>query len=91
MAEEHRAHTAAGDAYVQSIFDGLHDLNHNNPARLNVEFADFSRIWDRVLSPDHGCGAFSYTSTNNCYHGRDGSSGAATCDDPEHYFYWFAG
>ena len=83
-------HTVAGDAYVQSIFDDLRDLHYRDPARLNVAFADFSRIWDGVLGPDPGYEAFGYTSTESCVIG-DGKSTVGSCDDPEHYFYWIPG
>ena len=83
-------HTVAGDAYVQSIFDGLRDLHYKDPAQLNVAFADFSRIWDGVLGPDPGYEAFGYTSTESCVIG-DGKSTVGSCDDPEHYLYWIPG
>ena len=82
-------HTIAGDAYVQRIFDGLIDLHRGSPP-LNVAFADFSRIWDGVLSSDPGYRAFGYTSTRSCVIG-DGTSTVGSCDDPEHYFYWIPG
>lgn len=82
-------HTTAGDAYVQSIFDGLHDLHTGSPL-LNVAFADFARIWDGVLGPDPGYKVFGYTSTDSCVIG-DGTSTVGSCDDPEHYFYWIPG
>ena len=56
--------------------------------RLNVAFADFSRIWDGVLGPDPGYEAFGYTSTDSCV---TGPTTAGSCDDPEHYFYWISG
>lgn len=82
-------HTAEGDAYVQKIFDGLHDL-HYGTENLNVAFAAFSRIWDGVLGSDPGYEAFGYTTTDSCVIG-DGTSTVGSCDDPEHYFYWIPG
>ena len=81
-------HTVAGDAYVQSIFDGLRDLHYKDPVQLNVAFANFARIWDGVLGPDPGYEAFGYTSTDSCV---TGPTTAGSCDDPEHYFYWISG
>jgi len=81
-------HTATGDAYVQSIFDGLHDLHTGSPS-LNVAFANFARIWDGVLGPDPGYRAFGYTNTSSCITGDQGTVG--DCDDPKHYFYWIPG
>ena len=55
-------HTPAGDAFVQTVFSGLHELRrgvnstvHGEGPKLNVAFAEFSRIWDGVLGadPDH--------------------------------------
>ena len=40
---------AAGDAYVQRIFDRLRDLHYKT--WLNVAFADFARIW--CITPLH--------------------------------------
>jgi len=82
-------HTVAGDAYVQSIFDGLNALHISAPY-LNVAFADFSRIWDGVLGPDPGHKAFGYTHTESCVVG-DGTSTVGSCNDPAHYFYWIPG
>ncbi|KAI0752416.1 hypothetical protein C8Q80DRAFT_1097312 [Daedaleopsis nitida] len=94
-------HSPAGDAFVQTVFSGLHDLHlgtnstgHNEAAgdgpKLNVAFAEFSRIWDGVLGPDPGFQAFGYVSTDACivdcsieFCGTDGM-----CDDPDHYFYY---
>jgi len=81
-------HTVAGDAYVQSIFNGLNDLRTATPS-LNVAFANFARIWDGVLGPVPGYRAFGYTNTSSCITGDDGTVG--DCDDPEHYFYWIPG
>ncbi|KII86154.1 carbohydrate esterase family 16 protein [Plicaturopsis crispa FD-325 SS-3] len=78
------AHSAAGEAYKQSIFDGLHAF-HTNASRLDVAFADFARIWDGVLDGPPGYEAFGYTSTDNCV---QGATIDPECDDPEHYFYW---
>ncbi|KAI0767761.1 hypothetical protein C8Q74DRAFT_1318276 [Fomes fomentarius] len=94
-------HTPAGDAFVQTIFSGLHDfhLGINSTGageaagegpKLNVAFAEFSRIWDGALGEDPGYEAFGYVSTNACivdcsieFCGTDGM-----CDDPDHYFYY---
>ncbi|KAG1728810.1 hypothetical protein EDB19DRAFT_2042499 [Suillus lakei] len=73
-----------GEAWLQSIFDGLVAFRSQDPP-LNVAFANFATIWDGVLGPDPGYKAFGYTSTGSCL--IDGN----TCDDPEHYFYWFVG
>ncbi|KAI0649681.1 hypothetical protein C8Q79DRAFT_900650 [Trametes meyenii] len=88
-------HTPAGDAFVQSLFSGLHDLraNASSSARLNFAFAEFSRIWDGVLGADPGFKAFGYVSTDacvvNCSIQECTTDGM--CDDPEHYFYYIGG
>ena len=96
--------TSAGDAMVQTVFSGLHDLHRgiNSTGQgegldgkppgpeLNVAFVEFSRIWDGVLGPDPGYAAFGYVSTDACI--VDCSivfcSTDGMCDDPEHYFYY---
>ncbi|KAI0771289.1 hypothetical protein BD413DRAFT_476245 [Trametes elegans] len=90
-------HTPAGDAFVQTIFSGLHDLRANSSAadggRLNFAFAAFSRIWDGVLGPAPGYAAFGYVSMDACI--VDCSLVECTtkgmCDDPDHYFYYIDG
>ncbi|KAI0752437.1 hypothetical protein C8Q80DRAFT_1145938 [Daedaleopsis nitida] len=97
-------HTAAGDAFVQTIFSGLHDLHlgknstgHDEPAgagpKLNVAFAAFSRIWDGVLGADPGFEVFGYVSTDACI--TDCSSAPCQtdgmCDDPDHFFQYIPG
>ncbi|KAH9846716.1 hypothetical protein C2E23DRAFT_872225 [Lenzites betulinus] len=92
-------HTPAGDAFVQTVFSGLHDLRANSTlARsahgpLKFAFAEFSRIWDGVLGSDPGFKAFGYVSTDACI--VDCSLTECTtdgmCDDPEHYFYYISG
>ncbi len=92
-------HTPAGDAFVQTIYSGLYDFHRgvNSTGRgerkgpkLNVAFAQFSRIWDAVLGPDPGYEAFGYVSTDACI--VDCSikfcSTEGMCNDPEHYFYY---
>ncbi|KAI0672068.1 hypothetical protein C8Q78DRAFT_1068709 [Trametes maxima] len=88
-------HTPAGDAFVQSLFSGLHDLrvNTSSSARLNFAFAEFSRIWDGVLGTDPGFKAFGYVSTDacvvNCSTQECTTDGM--CNDPGHYFYYIGG
>lgn len=100
-------HTPAGDAFVQSVFSGLHDLSANSSASASTEgglrakdtppvkvaFAEFARIWDGVLGADPGFEAFGYVSTDACI--VDCSLTRCTtdgmCDDPEHYFYYIDG
>ncbi|THH17063.1 hypothetical protein EW146_g3674 [Bondarzewia mesenterica] len=82
-------HTASGEAWKQSIFDGLsafHAGSHATP-RLNVAFGDFSRIWDGVLGADYA--AFGYTSSDSCLPFTNTTEGM--CDDPKHTFYWLHG
>ncbi|THH17070.1 hypothetical protein EW146_g3673 [Bondarzewia mesenterica] len=83
-------HTASGEAWKQSIFDGLTAFHRgtNVPEPLNVAFGDFSRIWDGVLGSDPGYQAFGYTSTDSCV---VGDTTAGSCSDPKHYFYWISG
>ncbi|TFK82714.1 carbohydrate esterase family 16 protein [Polyporus arcularius HHB13444] len=95
-------HTPAGDAFVQTVFSGLHELHlginstgHGEGAgpRLQVAFAAFSRIWDGVLGADPGFAAFGYVSTDACI--TDCSdvfcSTEGMCDDPEHFFQYIPG
>ncbi|KAI0767759.1 hypothetical protein C8Q74DRAFT_1282217 [Fomes fomentarius] len=97
-------HTAAGDAFVQTIFSGLHDLHlginstghgeaEGEGPKLNVAFAELARIWDGVLGTDPGFEAFGYVSTDACI--TDCSiqlcSTDGMCDDPDHFFYYIPG
>ncbi|KAG1730530.1 carbohydrate esterase family 16 protein [Suillus paluster] len=79
------SHNAWGEAWVQSIFNGLLAFRQDPALGLNVAFANFATIWDGVLGSDPGYEAFGYTNTGACL--IDGR----TCEDPEHYFYWFYG
>ncbi|KAH0825876.1 hypothetical protein J3R83DRAFT_7746 [Lanmaoa asiatica] len=72
-----------GQAWIQSIYDGLGKFRAQSPP-LNVVFVNFATIWDGVLGPDPGYRAFGYTNTSACV-------GTSICDDPEHYFYWIPG
>ncbi|EGN93505.1 carbohydrate esterase family 16 protein [Serpula lacrymans var. lacrymans S7.3] len=80
---------ADGQAWLQSIFDGLTAFHSATPP-LNVAFANFARIWDGVLGSDPGYQAFGYTNTSSCVIGN-GTSTVGSCSDPEHYFYWIPG
>ena len=100
-------HTSAGDAMVQTIFSGLHDLSrginstgageglNGKPLgpRLTVAFAEFARIWDGVLDGTPGFEAFGYVSTDACV--TDCSitfcGTDGMCSDPDHYFYYIPG
>lgn len=90
-------HTPAGEAYKQKIFEGLHSFHegtaNGTAAKLNVAFADFSRIWDGVLGSTPGFEAFGYVSTESCLSCDDEAACTmdGMCDDPEHYFYWIVG
>ncbi|KAF8427625.1 carbohydrate esterase family 16 protein [Boletus edulis BED1] len=75
---------AKGEAWLQSIFDGLIAFHAQDPL-LNVAFANFATIWDGVLGPDPGYRAFGYVNTGPC------SPGPKSCSDPDHYFEWFWG
>ena len=88
-------HTPAGDAMVQTVFSGLRDLRHGvnsteegegEGPRLNVAFAQFSRIWDGVFGAAPGYRAFGYASTEACI--RICCVTTGMCDDPTHYFYY---
>lgn len=80
-------HNAWGEAWLQSIFDGLIAFHAQDPP-LNVAFANFATIWDGVLGPDPGYRAFGYVSTDAC---NPGPTTDGDCTDPDHYFYWFSG
>ncbi|KAI5990304.1 hypothetical protein F5J12DRAFT_863153 [Pisolithus orientalis] len=81
-------HNTWGEAWVQSVFDGLVKLHTQSFLRLNVAFANFATIWDGVLGSNPGYKAFGYVSADAC---NPGSTTAASCPDPDHYFYWFYG
>ncbi|EIM90886.1 uncharacterized protein STEHIDRAFT_34624, partial [Stereum hirsutum FP-91666 SS1] len=88
------AHTAGGEAWKQSLFDGLSAFNQgiNSTAPLNVAFGDLSRIWDGVLGTDPGYEAFGYTSNGSCIPGAaTANSTDGECADPSHTFYWIHG
>ncbi|RDX52276.1 hypothetical protein OH76DRAFT_1480868 [Lentinus brumalis] len=86
-------HTPAGDAFVQTVFFGLHDLHlginstgHGETEgagpQLNVAFAEFSRIWGGVLGADPGFEVFGYVSTDACTDCSDVfCSTEGMCDD----------
>ncbi|KIJ64846.1 carbohydrate esterase family 16 protein [Hydnomerulius pinastri MD-312] len=78
---------AWGQAWLQSIFDGLAKF-HTQAPHLNVAFANFATIWDGVLGSDPGYKAFGYVSTDAC---STGPTTETDCTDPDHYFYWFSG
>lgn len=77
-------HNSWGEAWLQSIFDGLVAFRSQDPP-LNLALVIFGTIWDGVLRSDPGYKAFGYTNPGACF--IDGNM----CDDPEHYFYWFDG
>ena len=94
-------HTPAGDAFVQTVYSGLYDFHRgiNSTGRdegegegpkLDVAFAQFSRIWDGALGADPGYAAFGYVSTDACIVdcSIEFCSTEGMCDDPDHYFYY---
>jgi hypothetical protein len=89
VAYGRRIHNARGEAWIQSIFDGLIASRSRDPP-LNVVFVNFVTIWNGVLEPDSGYKAFGYTNTSSCVIG-DGTSIVGSCDNPEHYLYWIGG
>ncbi len=100
-------HTTAGDAMVQTIFSGLHDLSRGINStgagegidgkppgpQLTFAFAEFARIWDGVLDGTPGFEAFGYVSTDACI--TDCSitfcGTDGMCSDPDHFFYYIPG
>lgn len=80
-------HDTWGDAWLQSVFDGLIALHTQDPP-INVAFANFGTIWDGVLGLDPGYQAFGYVNTGPCNPGPTTDGG---CSDPDHYFEWFWG
>ena len=107
-------HTPAGDAFVQTVFSGLHDLHRGvnstghdegegggegeserqmHGPKLNVAFAEFSRIWDGLLGADPGFEAFGYVSTDACITDCSDTfcSTEGMCGDPERFFYYIPG
>ncbi|KAI0708321.1 hypothetical protein C8Q76DRAFT_627053 [Earliella scabrosa] len=97
-------HTPAGDAFVQTVFSGLHDLHlgtnstgqgeaEGEGPKLDVAFVQFSRIWDGVLGEDPGFEAFGYVSTDACIVNCSVElcTTEGMCEDPEHFFYYIPG
>ncbi|KNZ74744.1 hypothetical protein J132_06285 [Termitomyces sp. J132] len=87
-------HTPSGEAFKQTVYNGLHDFHtRENGTQLNVSYVDFSTIWDGVLGPDPGYGAFGYISPNSCTEctAENGCSTIGMCDEPQHFFYWIPG
>ncbi|KAG8219129.1 carbohydrate esterase family 16 protein [Butyriboletus roseoflavus] len=80
-------HDTWGEAWLQSVFDGLIALHTQDPP-INVAFANFATIWDGVLGLDPGYQAFGYVSTAACNPGPTTHGG---CSDPDHHFEWFWG
>ena len=93
-------HTPTGDAFVQTIFSGLHDLHRginstgdgsNDGPKLRVAFSEFARIWDGVLDGPPGYAAFGYVSDGQCISCSPSCSTVGMCDDPDHTFYYIPG
>jgi hypothetical protein len=80
---------ASGDAYKQSIYDGLAKMRAASPSTFNYAFADFKYIWNGVLGSSPGYKAFGYTSSGACT--VDSSTTVGACSDPAHTFYWIPG
>ncbi|KAH0831406.1 carbohydrate esterase family 16 protein [Lanmaoa asiatica] len=76
-----------GEAWLQSIFDGLIALHAQDPP-INVAFANFATIWEGVLGLNPGYQAFGYVSTDAC---NPGPTTDDSCTDPDHHFEWFWG
>ncbi|EIW79505.1 carbohydrate esterase family 16 protein [Coniophora puteana RWD-64-598 SS2] len=79
--------TTDGQAWLQSIFDGLIEFHSQG---INVAFANYARIWDGVLGSDSGYEAFGYTNTSACVIGN-GTLTYGSCAQPQTYFYWIPG
>ncbi|KAF8885774.1 hypothetical protein BD779DRAFT_1611877 [Infundibulicybe gibba] len=75
----------AGDVYKQTVFSGLKSI-HTLIDRVNVAFADLSRIWDGVLGATPGYKSFGYTSPAACT--MNDTTTIGSCSDPDHTFYW---
>ena len=80
--------TAAGDAFKQQYFQGLHSLS-KSIANFTVAFVDFKAIWSGVLGPNPGFRAFGYSSSGACTLG--GTSTVGACPNPDQTFYWIPG
>ena len=66
------------------------DEGEGEGPKLDVAFAQFSRIWDGALGADPGYAAFGYVSTDACIVdcSIEFCSTEGMCDDPDHYFYY---
>ncbi len=83
-------HTPSGEAWKQTIYDGLADF-HLGPKQLNVAYVDFSTIWDGALDGVPGYEAFGYVSSDACTSCSEDCNEYGWCKDPDHYFQWFGG
>ncbi|KAF9034450.1 carbohydrate esterase family 16 protein [Hymenopellis radicata] len=83
-------HTASGEAWKQTIYDGLADF-HLGPKQLNVAYVDFSTIWDAVFDEVMGYVPFGYVSSDACTSCSEDCNEYGWCHDPDHYFQWFGG
>lgn len=81
-------HTASGEAFKQTIFDGLADLREQG---ASFAYIDFSAIWDGVLGSDPGYAAFGYTSPDACTECTTDCDQYGWCQDWAHWFYWIGG
>ena len=100
-------HTASGEAFKQTIYDGLAAMHGDNGT--SVAYVDFSAIWDGewliadddceisihlfvgVLGSDPGYAAFGYTSTDACTECTTDCDQYGWCKDWAHWFYWIGG
>ncbi|KAL1691942.1 hypothetical protein GGG16DRAFT_102132 [Schizophyllum commune] len=82
-------HTASGEAFKQTIYDGLAAMHGENGT--SVAYVDFSAIWDGVLGSDPGYAAFGYTSTDACTECTTDCDQYGWCKDWAHWFYWIGG
>lgn len=81
--------TPEGEAYKQTIFDGLAQLRKDHHSRFRYAYVDFKYIWDGVLGTVPGYQAFGFNSPGACTLNSSTTYGA--CADPEHTFYWIPG
>ncbi|KAL1739257.1 hypothetical protein HDZ31DRAFT_49672 [Schizophyllum fasciatum] len=84
-------HTASGEAYKQTVYDGLAKMHQDEGTA--VAYVDFSAIWDGecVLGSNPGYAAFGYTSTDACTECTSNCDQYGWCQDWAHYFYWIGG
>ncbi|KAJ7892694.1 carbohydrate esterase family 16 protein, partial [Mycena leptocephala] len=82
------SHAATGDAWKQTVFNGLSTLRAQG---LNVAYVDFAPLWDAVLGTSPGFAAFGYKTSGACIPNLSQTDLSGECSTPLNSFYWLPG